>query len=61
MIYIIIPTESWPYPLSGNDSSAQNDWKGAWWHSSFSVHSGSYTFVLDLTFKFRFSCMFIVG
>ncbi|KAL9435519.1 hypothetical protein AB3S75_021734 [Citrus x aurantiifolia] len=25
---------------SGNDSSAQNDWKGAWWHSSFSVHSG---------------------
>ncbi|XP_031274107.1 uncharacterized protein LOC116132586 [Pistacia vera] len=25
---------------SGNDSSAQNDWKGAWWHSSFNVHSG---------------------
>ncbi|KAE8662409.1 pentatricopeptide repeat-containing protein [Hibiscus syriacus] len=25
---------------SGNDSSAQNDWKGAWWHSSFTVHSG---------------------
>ncbi|KAL5795745.1 hypothetical protein ACOSQ2_000565 [Xanthoceras sorbifolium] len=25
---------------SGNDSSAQNDWKGAWWHSSFDVHSG---------------------
>ncbi|KGN45024.1 uncharacterized protein LOC101219938 [Cucumis sativus] len=25
---------------SGNDSSAKNDWKGAWWHSSFSHHSG---------------------
>ncbi|XP_044501469.1 uncharacterized protein LOC123222654 [Mangifera indica] len=25
---------------SGNDSSAQNDWKGAWWHSSFNIHSG---------------------
>nr|AFK45043.1 unknown [Medicago truncatula] len=25
---------------SVNDSSAQNDWKGAWWHSSFTVHSG---------------------
>lgn len=25
---------------TGNDSTAQNDWKGAWWHSSFSVHSG---------------------
>ncbi|TKY52445.1 hypothetical protein E2542_SST23967 [Spatholobus suberectus] len=25
---------------SANDSSAQNDWKGAWWHSSFTVHSG---------------------
>lgn len=25
---------------SGNDSSAQNDWKGAWWHSSFSTHTG---------------------
>lgn len=25
---------------SGNSSSAQNDWKGAWWHSSFSTHSG---------------------
>ncbi|XP_061338428.1 uncharacterized protein LOC133285233 isoform X2 [Gastrolobium bilobum] len=25
---------------SANDSSAQNDWKGAWWHSSFEVHSG---------------------
>ncbi|KAM7274999.1 hypothetical protein ACFE04_016865 [Oxalis oulophora] len=25
---------------SGNDSSAQNDWKGAWWHSSFNVQSG---------------------
>ncbi|KAK9941494.1 hypothetical protein M0R45_007200 [Rubus argutus] len=24
---------------SGNDSSAQNDWKGAWWHSSLNVHS----------------------
>ncbi|KAL5561030.1 hypothetical protein UlMin_030777 [Ulmus minor] len=25
---------------SGNDTSAQNNWKGAWWHSSFTVHSG---------------------
>ncbi|KAJ8899143.1 hypothetical protein K2173_011140 [Erythroxylum novogranatense] len=25
---------------SGNDSTALNDWKGAWWHSSFTVHSG---------------------
>ncbi|KAE8009330.1 hypothetical protein FH972_005774 [Carpinus fangiana] len=25
---------------SGNDTSAQNDWKGAWWHSSFTTHSG---------------------
>ncbi|KAK3022764.1 hypothetical protein RJ639_046727, partial [Escallonia herrerae] len=25
---------------SGNDSSAQNNWKGAWWHSSFTTHSG---------------------
>ncbi|XAR52706.1 hypothetical protein NMG60_11020909 [Bertholletia excelsa] len=25
---------------SGNDSSAQNDWKGAWWHSSFTTHAG---------------------
>ncbi|GAB2220874.1 hypothetical protein Droror1_Dr00008555 [Drosera rotundifolia] len=25
---------------SGNDSIAQNDWKGAWWHSSLSDHSG---------------------
>ncbi|GAB4841788.1 hypothetical protein Ancab_022512 [Ancistrocladus abbreviatus] len=25
---------------SGDDTSAQNDWKGAWWHSSLSVHSG---------------------
>ncbi|OVA16793.1 Cytochrome c-552/DMSO reductase-like [Macleaya cordata] len=25
---------------SGNDSSAQNDWKGAWWHDSFQVLSG---------------------
>ncbi|XP_021812950.1 uncharacterized protein LOC110755931 [Prunus avium] len=25
---------------SANDSSGQNDWKGAWWHSSFNVHSG---------------------
>ncbi|KAI4365718.1 hypothetical protein MLD38_021682 [Melastoma candidum] len=24
----------------GNDSSAQNDWSGAWWHSSLSLHSG---------------------
>ncbi|OIW13002.1 hypothetical protein TanjilG_15451 [Lupinus angustifolius] len=29
---------------SANDSSAQNDWKGAWWHSSFTVQSG---FVAD--------------
>ncbi|KAK1386362.1 putative cytochrome c-552/DMSO reductase-like, hem-binding domain-containing protein [Heracleum sosnowskyi] len=25
---------------SGNDSSAQNDWKGAWWHSSLTTHTG---------------------
>ncbi|XP_030948011.1 uncharacterized protein LOC115972013 [Quercus lobata] len=25
---------------SGNDTSAQNDWKGAWWHSSFDINSG---------------------
>ncbi|KAI4341646.1 hypothetical protein MLD38_026343 [Melastoma candidum] len=25
---------------SGNDSSAQNDWSGVWWHSSLTVHSG---------------------
>ncbi|KAK8982141.1 hypothetical protein V6N11_037318 [Hibiscus sabdariffa] len=25
---------------SGNDSSAQNDWTGAWWHSSFTDNSG---------------------
>ncbi|KAF8039723.1 hypothetical protein BT93_B2057 [Corymbia citriodora subsp. variegata] len=25
---------------SGNDSSAQNNWRGAWWHSSLSVQSG---------------------
>ncbi|ERN03117.1 hypothetical protein AMTRI_Chr02g220920 [Amborella trichopoda] len=25
---------------SGNDSSAQNDWKGAWWHDSLNIHSG---------------------
>lgn len=23
-----------------NDTSAQNDWRGAWWHSSFTAHSG---------------------
>ncbi|CDP15247.1 unnamed protein product [Coffea canephora] len=25
---------------SGNDSTAQNDWRGAWWHSSFTTHTG---------------------
>ncbi|XP_023004576.1 uncharacterized protein LOC111497835 [Cucurbita maxima] len=25
---------------SANDSSAKNDWKGTWWHSSFTHHSG---------------------
>ncbi|KAI5658549.1 hypothetical protein M9H77_27342 [Catharanthus roseus] len=25
---------------SGNDTTAQNDWQGAWWHSSFTTHSG---------------------
>ncbi|KAF5745935.1 hypothetical protein HS088_TW06G00100 [Tripterygium wilfordii] len=25
---------------SGNDTSAQNNWEGAWWHSSFTVPSG---------------------
>ncbi|CAI9103550.1 OLC1v1002053C1 [Oldenlandia corymbosa var. corymbosa] len=24
---------------SGNDT-AQNDWRGSWWHSSFTTHSG---------------------
>ncbi|CBI39601.3 hypothetical protein VitviT2T_020831 [Vitis vinifera] len=25
---------------SGNDTSAQNNWKGAWWHGSLAMHSG---------------------
>lgn len=25
---------------SGNHSSAHNDWRGAWWHSGLTVHSG---------------------
>ncbi|KAG6406293.1 hypothetical protein SASPL_133893 [Salvia splendens] len=25
---------------SGNSSAAQNDWRGAWWHSSFSTNTG---------------------
>ncbi|CAI9769376.1 unnamed protein product [Fraxinus pennsylvanica] len=25
---------------TGNQSTAMNDWKGAWWHSSFANHSG---------------------
>ncbi|XP_021749753.1 uncharacterized protein LOC110715479 [Chenopodium quinoa] len=25
---------------SGTNNTAQNDWKGAWWHSSLNVHSG---------------------
>ncbi|KAK9291397.1 hypothetical protein L1049_019344 [Liquidambar formosana] len=25
---------------SGNDTSAQNNWKGAWWHDSLTLHSG---------------------
>ncbi|KAL6525897.1 hypothetical protein OROMI_030292 [Orobanche minor] len=25
---------------SGNDTSAQNDWQGSWWHSSLTDHSG---------------------
>ncbi|KAL8527191.1 hypothetical protein ACS0TY_005171 [Phlomoides rotata] len=25
---------------SGNDTTAQNDWQGSWWHSSLSDHSG---------------------
>ncbi|XP_077218400.1 heme binding protein [Tasmannia lanceolata] len=25
---------------SGNDTSGQNNWKGAWWHDSLTVHSG---------------------
>ncbi|CAA3020763.1 domon-like ligand-binding domain-containing precursor [Olea europaea subsp. europaea] len=25
---------------AGNESTAMNDWKGAWWHSSFTTHSG---------------------
>ncbi|PKI36057.1 hypothetical protein CRG98_043528 [Punica granatum] len=27
-------------PSSGNDTSAQNNWKGAWWQRSLSVQSG---------------------
>ncbi|XP_051146848.1 uncharacterized protein LOC127262272 [Andrographis paniculata] len=26
--------------IDGNDSATFDDWKGSWWHSSFSVHSG---------------------
>ncbi|KAK9161747.1 hypothetical protein Syun_008088 [Stephania yunnanensis] len=25
---------------SGNDTSAQNDWRGAWWHDSFTAQTG---------------------
>ncbi|KAH6823901.1 heme binding protein [Perilla frutescens var. hirtella] len=25
---------------SGNDTTAQNDWQGSWWHSSLTDHSG---------------------
>lgn len=25
---------------SGNNNTAQNDWRGSWWHSSLEVHSG---------------------
>ncbi|KAL6515911.1 hypothetical protein OROGR_019216 [Orobanche gracilis] len=25
---------------TGNDTSAQNDWQGSWWHSSLTDHSG---------------------
>ncbi|KAF6170941.1 hypothetical protein GIB67_014758 [Kingdonia uniflora] len=28
---------------AGNDSIAQNDWKGAWWHDSLNVHSDPWT------------------
>lgn len=27
--------------MSGNDSSAQNNWKGAWWHTIFTDRSGN--------------------
>ncbi|XP_074361741.1 uncharacterized protein LOC141701958 [Apium graveolens] len=32
--------ENASYHRSGNSSSGQNDWRGAWWHISFTVHSG---------------------
>lgn len=28
------------FSLSGNKTTAMNDWKGAWWYSSFTNHSG---------------------
>lgn len=31
---------------SGNDSSVQNNWKGAWWHDSLTVHSGTHLFLV---------------
>ena len=30
----------WTILISENNSNAQNDWHGAWWHSSLTVHSG---------------------
>ncbi|KAL8170371.1 hypothetical protein V2J09_022175 [Rumex salicifolius] len=29
-----------PSGNNANNTGAQNDWKGAWWHSSLSLHSG---------------------
>ena len=37
--------------LAGNDSSAQNDWHGAWWHSSFTTQSGQSYIIMLLTGK----------
>jgi hypothetical protein len=39
--------------FSGNDSSGQNNWKGAWWHSSFNVHSGDCPFFFLPWFDFQ--------
>ena len=42
-------------PCSGNDTSAQNNWKGAWWHGSLATHSGIHSsLVLHSTSIFSF-------
>lgn len=45
---------SLPFIL-GNDTTAQNDWQGSWWHSSLSHHSGKltgYAFLLYRVYAF---------